>query len=653
MNDWSLASEYFAFILLAVIALFFYNVRAAYGFRTRRKVYWASLGFSAVSILLNIVTVNVINHIEDYSVTIAMTLNTLYFFVSWVMISVMIYYLFLRVLEFVYDKRYIRRVRALLPAILVLYTLLLIYNIPSGIIFGFDADGNYCRGPLNAIGFLMPISEVLLLCVCCIYHGKHVGKATKRVLFVAAPIAVLLMAYQAVYPDQLLNGAISALVNLIIFISYRGGRAEQDYLTGMDNFRCFMNELNYRTAGRQSYQIILINLRCLPKVTHAYGQRGGNSLIFQLGSALQRLAAYDGQAFRCGNEEFALLFSDSDDLCCTERLAMVQDIMKKRWKLGKYETVLSYSIIDFRYSGQHWNIEDVSGYLTDAMHIASNDDLELMRFDERLVYRHQRRNYLLQTMHTALEKGLFQVWYQPVYYHSSDKFESAEALLRMFDEDGTCISPNEFIPIAEETGMIDDLTELVLENTCRLLSSGTLPDLKAVSVNIPVRQVIEDGLKERFMGILEKYNVEPCQIRLEITERDFVESGSAAAKAMKELQDAGYRFMLDDFGIGYSNLSRVLAMPLDSIKLDRSLVLLFEENERQLSIMRDYFIPLFRQLGQNIIAEGVETEQMATLVLGCGVDRIQGFYYSKPMPESMLKGWYEHHAAVSANGVIQ
>ncbi len=644
MNDWSLVSEYFSLILLAVIALFYCDATPMRGLKKRRNLYWACLGLSALSILLNIISVNIIENIHSYSTTSAMLFNTLYFIACWLMITVMVYYMVFRILEFVYDLRCLHRARLVLTITFLIFFALLLYNIPSGIIFSFDRNGEYCRGPLNAVGFVLPVAEVGMLLAFYYKHRASVGSATEKILFVAAPISLMMILYQTAYPDQLLNGALCALVNMIIFISSRGGRIDQDYLTGLGNHRCLMAELEHLTAGRQCYHLIVIKMQCLQRINRIYGQSGGDAILFQVSDALQQFAK-TGHVFRCGSEEFAVLLSDADKSVREERLQNMADLMHRRWTLGEYDITISFFLIELVYTGQSWTLDDVSGYLDDAAHLALNDGLELMPFDESLVSRRQRREHILHAMNAAMHSNRFKVFFQPVYYHSTGSFESAEALLRMTDEDGTAISPTEFIPVAEETGLIDELTALVLEQTCQLLSRSDIPELKVVSINLPIREIVEDGLKTRFLSIMQKYGVTTDQIRLEITERDVVDNGNAATQAMHDLVEAGYRFMLDDFGVGYSNLSRVLAMPLDTIKLDRSLILLLGENSRHLKLMKNYVVPMFRKLGQGVVAEGVETEQMAQLVLSCDVDRIQGFYYARPMSAEDLREWYRRPAA--------
>ena len=642
MNDWSLVCEYIALIILLIIALFMHGSKSTADFRKQRVYFYASLALSALSILFNITCVFVLENISYYGITLAVILNSLYFFVTWAMVTAIIYYLFLRLLEFDYHTVSLSRAKFLLLTIFLFFSLLLVVNLSTGILFYFNEAGVYCRGSFNSFSYVLPVADVALLLIFYVLHRRHVGIATEKVLFVAAPISLLLIVIQIEFPDQLLNGIICALVNLIMFISYRSDYEDRDLASGLDNRHSFTNEFFYRTEKRQSYQVIMIQLRHLARIIRFFKRSGYNTIIFQLGNILRRLAE-TGMAFRYSEDTFALIFPDANPDQCNIRLQHLVERLKRPINMGQHEANLSFSVVEFRYDGQPWSVEDIITYLNNTLHAAIKADTELVPFTEQHFYNHQRREHILKSMRSALAEGRFSVWYQPIYYHNSGKFESAEALLRMTGKTNTPISPADFIPIAEETGLLDELLEFLVESVCRLLQSGKIKDLDTVSINLPIREVAENNLKERFDVILHKYGISPRRIKLEITERDIEENGEQALTSIQSLVDAGYRFMLDDFGTGYSNLYRVLTLPLESVKLDRSLVLLLEEEGEKQRIIKDNVIPLFKTLGQNIVAEGVETKKLADNVIECGVDRIQGFYYAKPMPESELYNWYKEH----------
>ena len=640
----SLINEFYALILLFILALFFYNVKPMRGFAHRRRIFGWSMALCALSILLNILCEKLAELPFDQPTELMMTLNMLYFFVTWLMLSVLGYYLLMRLFEFVYDVQALRRALYILGGIFVVFTALLMLNMSSGFLFFVDNAGNYCRGPFNVLLYLMPISEVALIVGCYFFFRRSINRIAGKMVFVIAPVSLMLLLLQFAYQDHQMNGIICVTVHMIVFITYNGGRTEQDSVTGMENRRYLTTEINYRIKNKQSFQMVMAKLRCLSQINRLYGENAGDVILLEIGEALQHLSE-DGKVYRRSDEEFVLLYSNIDEELCVQRLRRMTQLMSDEWLMGKYVTSLSFQTIEMRYSGQPWTFDDVSGYMSDAMHYASVNEVVEMPFDEQLISSHKRRDYLLQAIREGLVEDRFEVWYQPVFYHKSGKFESAEALIRMFDADGTMISPGEFIPVCEETGLIDEITAIVLDEVCRLLNSGTVPELKTISINTPVRQITDDQARQRLHGIVEEHGVDPERIRLEVTERDVAQGGESAVDAMSFLREAGYSFMLDDFGIDYSNISRMMDLSLDCIKLDRSLVLQMQKDERRHNMIKNYLVPFLHNLGHYVVAEGVETAEMLELVLSCDINRIQGYFYAKPMPEHQLIRWFQEQVA--------
>ena len=636
MTRWSLLSEYFALILIVVIMLFFYDSKQVHS--ARRRLFWSCLLLSVASILLNIASVHTIENIGRVSVEVNMALNSAYFLVSVLMSTAITYYIFQRLLEFVYDKRCLQRARLALWLVLVVYTGLILWNLYSGVIFYFDQAGNYCRGPLNAAGFLAPVLEVGLVLICYFRNRKSVSRAMVRIMWTVPPIVVLLVLYQVAYPEQLLNGTTSALANLIIFISFQSSRIERDPLTGINNRRSFMEELTLRMAGRQNYQVILVALKQFARVNQVYGHSSGDALLFQIAGALRKLSA-GGRVFRYNSVEFLLLIPGSDEKEREERLERVLSCMRREWPLGEDRVSVPFCAAELTYDGQDCTPEQIISYLEYCIRLGKEDGRELVRFDGETAQRHRRREYLIQTMQVAVRDGRFQVWYQPVYHRDTGSFDSAEALIRLSDEQGQPISPAEFIPVAEENGLIDALSWIVLEGVCRLLGSGTVPELKTVSINLSMQQFLRKDLTERIEDMLRKYSVAPERLKLEITERVLADNSQLARQTMEKMSRRHLEFLLDDFGTGYSNFSSVLGLPFEAVKLDRSLMAGLTNDPRS-RLMADTIIPFFHKLGQQVVAEGIESREQAELALRCGADRIQGFYYARPMPESELAEWY-------------
>ena len=252
----------------------------------------------------------------------------------------------------------------------------------------------------------------------------------------------------------------------------------------------------------------------------------------------------------------------------------------------------------------------------------------------------ERRKYLIRRMKRAMKEDDFEMYFQPIYSWRENAFLSMEALLRLHDADGTLISPAEFIPVAEEVGIIDQVGWIVLDKVCAFMSSHSDLEMRTVSVNMSMQQFMSRGFVDRVEACLQKYAVAPDRIRIEITERMISENPQQMRDTLRQLTEKGIQFYLDDFGMGYSNFAGVLSLPMETIKLDLTLVRGAFESERKLLVLES-LIAMLRKAGYSVIAEGIETEEQANTLRILGVDRLQGYYYHSPMSEEEIVSLFQ------------
>ena len=263
------------------------------------------------------------------------------------------------------------------------------------------------------------------------------------------------------------------------------------------------------------------------------------------------------------------------------------------------------------------------------MAVVSTADLDLRHMD-----------YLKEVdekVRTAIEERRFEVYYQPIYSTETGRYVAAEALLRMKDNRHGFISPEVFIPIAEKSGMIIDIGRFVLEEVCRMLSEEGLSryGLHYVEVNLSVVECIQDDIALSIARVLEKYELAPSSINLEITETAADSFTRIVDNNVNRLHEAGFDFSLDDFGTGYSSINRILTLPLKIIKLDKSIVQpAFSGSDAK--TLLDCSVDMVKKLGLEIVAEGVETKEQAEEIIKLGCDYIQGYYFSRPVPREVF-----------------
>ena len=272
--------------------------------------------------------------------------------------------------------------------------------------------------------------------------------------------------------------------------------------------------------------------------------------------------------------------------------------------------------------------------------------------DCTIVEKKKRADTLNRMLSDAIENDGFEVVYQPIYSTRDGAFFSSEALVRLKDKTTLgFVSPEEFIPLAERNGFIIRIGEIVFEKVCAAVSrirAAGLP-LGYVEVNLSALQSIDESVPEIFRAIMKRHGLEPASFNLEITETTAVESAALLEKNMARFRSMGCSFSMDDFGTGYSNLSKMAEVNYDLIKFDKSLIWpsFGEDRNEKSAIILANTVNMVSSLGAHIVAEGVETQEMADELTRMGVHYLQGYYYSRPISEDDYVEFLRAHSATA------
>lgn len=638
---WSLISECFSLLLLIVIFTRYFGYERNTALNSRQKLFLCCLLSAMGSIILNIITVLTISVPGCIPLWLAILFNSGYFLFTLVTCSLFAWFLFALTLEHVYDKHCMSRAKIVLASISAFSILIVFINLFTGILFYFDDAQIYQRGALNRLVYFFPLAELVLLFVCYQKNRNSVSDSMVYVMRSLPPIVLLLCLSQIFFPDFLLNGALSAFVSLLLFISFQTHSNERDSLTGIRNRDNFMTEMGLRIAGHQQTHIILISLVSFSDINLRYGHKFGDAVLYELARYLERLYP-DGRAFRTSNMIFILTLPWVSQEQADAQLETVRKRMEEPWILGEKSCLLSFGMVDMHCESID---SDTVSNLVERLEFAlsqAKKNRSVVRYDKDLGRQLWQQKDLIGILRHSIQEHRFSVCYQPIYCCHRDVFCSAEALLRLNDYNGTPISPSVFIPLAESSGMIDELTWLVMEDACKLLSSGQVPELDSISINLSLQQFLDPNLASCLQKYLTLYQVDPSRIKVEITERFLLHNAAHAQQQFAALAAIGIELYMDDFGTGYSNLSSVLDYPFNFIKVDRSLVQHAPEDQRA-NLMLSTLVSLFHSLGKRLIMEGVETQDQADYIRHCGADMIQGFYYASPMPKDELPAFFKAH----------
>lgn len=293
--------------------------------------------------------------------------------------------------------------------------------------------------------------------------------------------------------------------------------------------------------------------------------------------------------------------------------------------------------------------EDLMALLKEIAHKHVHD-AKLVTVDTQLIMDIRRDWEIEQLLADAIEEDRIEVFYQPIYSLSQQRITAAEALVRIRDQEGRLVSPGMFIPIAESNGMILRLGRMIFEHVCRFIKAHPLDQLglNTIDVNLSVIQCAYADLAEDYMAIMRHYGVDPAHINLEITESASIHEKNTLLLNMEQLIDFGVSFALDDFGTGQSNLAYIMNMPVAVAKFDRQITQAYFVNDKAKHVM-NAAVRMIHDMGISIVSEGVETAEELKAIADLGIEYIQGFYFSKPLPEQEFLDYLKTFQAPAAS----
>jgi diguanylate cyclase (GGDEF)-like protein len=428
-----------------------------------------------------------------------------------------------------------------------------------------------------------------------------------------------------------------------------------DPLTGLFNRRGLMalldEALHARTAAATDADtdtdgasappllcLVLLDLDGFKSINDGFGHDVGDALLCHVAGQLRASVLSGDQVARVGSDEFALVLHGTQPAHFTALASQVLERVGLPLIHGDVQVAVTASIGIAR-MGQADNAKDWLRNADLAMYQAKQKGGNgWYAFDEALQADAQRYSRLSQALRRAVEDNTVQVVFQPVVDVVADRVTSMEALMR-WSLDGEAIPPSEFIPIAEETGLITSLGRQVLDKSCALLARLRAQghDLTC-SVNLSMRQFSEPDLIDDVVRTVAAHGLPATAIRLEITESLVANAEHVIDAVMRDLSGRGFRFMLDDFGTGQSSLHRLQALPFHTIKIDRSFVIPLQRGDQ---IMVRTVVDLAKALNMQVVAEGVEQPEELAQLLSLGVTQIQGYLIARPMSERALAVWLQ------------
>ncbi len=426
---------------------------------------------------------------------------------------------------------------------------------------------------------------------------------------------------------------------------------ERDPLTRLPTHRVFDRALARsisRTRGehgeREPWVVLFVDLDGFKAVNDSLGRDEGDRVLVEAARRLQKVAKPSDLLARSGADDFLLASREDTELKAAEALAQRIILhLNKPYALSRQHVSLTCSVGIVRFP-KHGPIDQLVVRAEAAAKTAKRDGGGRHRvYDGSMDNGAGDRLALANELRAAIERGGLELYYQPKVDAETHQVAGAEALLRWNHPWHGLLSPGVFVPVAESSSLIEPLGNWVIEEACRQIGAWREAGLRMrVSINLSPPQLRQPDLVSRIQAALGKHRVEASLLTCEITESIAMSDTEATQQTLRALGDAGLHVSIDDFGTGYSSLAYLRKLPAEELKIDRSFVSDLEHSADARAIA-DAVVKLAHALGLKVVAEGVENESQADLLLTMGCNQLQGYYFGKPMPAQHLLAWAMDH----------
>ena len=520
--------------------------------------------------------------------------------------------------------------------------LLIVTSWYSDSLFWLDDGGVYHRGSMIWLLYLVTGFDYLGILVHLARSWRVIAPGERNSVAIFLTISLAAVLLQLVCPWLLVENFASALCVMMFQLTVQNPELILDGRSGMLNKQGFSNLLAPMFDHYRSFQVGFLMVDNYHELEKVYGYTRLESRIGVLESFLKQhpgvvFARLDSDLFcflpdnQQSGQNWTNLLQDLDGDALMTHLRHRRIGVRVQMKMGVISCPKEAESF-----GTLLELFDMAARLPMA---SGQDAFRLSSVD---VQNLRRRKLIEEKVRSAVKDNSLSMVYQPIYDIRAKRFCSAEALMRMYTEKTGSVSPAEFIRIAEENGAILKLTRFAVETVCRFLRTAELEKLGLhwMNINLSVVDCAQENLSSRMLDIIHSYQVEPGMISAEITETAFTSMPDSVLANLTELSRAGVTIMLDDYGTGYSNLNRLCSMPLDVVKLDKSLVDHVCTSEAARIVMENT-VSMMKRLNKKVLVEGVETKEQSDYLISLGVDYFQGYYYARPMDAVHLQELFQ------------
>ena len=617
-----------ALIVTLVVACHFAVKRSIPSMQTTMFAWMLVL--AALANILDLITIYTIEHPTSVPIWLNTFLNQLYL-ISFNGVAAFYYTYLISWSKKMREWTVWNYVRALLPYGLAV--ILILITPYTDWIFYFDENGIYHRGAWLFLLYVEAIYYMIAAIIQVIIHRATMSRTQKVIVLLFTISAFLAIIIQLMVPNLMIVHLAIAISAVLMYLALQNPENYYNQQFGIFNRMAFHEMFNTYAQRNKQFFILGIQVNGLSFINETHGVGAGNMLLQQVADFLQQISGMN-HVFHLSGTKFLVMKPYKATDKYEFLVAKIQKRFKTNFWISGIKCAPGVSICVLDCNSNTITLEDALDMITYSLREAEGkSDDSVVIATEDILETGRRESRLLQLMRNALLENKFEVYYQPIYSVKDQRFTMAEALIRLKDDNGNFISPDEFIPLAEKNGLILDIGEYVFREVCRFTTTEQLVKygLQSVDVNLSAVQCMQKQLHAKLTEIMDEFGVDYSFISLEITETAAVMSSDTLRSNMNELIEKGIKFSLDDYGTGFSNMATIIEYPFHTIKIDKSLVWSAMEKNKSMSALK-HSINMVKDMDMELVAEGVETLEQTNMLKDMGCDYFQGYYYSKPLP---------------------
>lgn len=610
-------------IVLLLVIVWLYNHQKRLHLNTG-KAFFHTLLVALFSILMDALSIVAICNMEKLPVLLVKLVCKTYL-VSLVCLALgTVYY----ICTDIYTKRVQYRKALYCNLVIDGVAAVLIYLLPIYVHYVGEGTVVYTYGPSVLSAYVAAVIY-LLFNLFLLVREKAVIRASRRKAMMFWMLIWIGSALIQFFNNELLIvGFASSIGIMVLYIKLENPEVNLDRQTGLFNqtaLTSYLRQLSYREE-RFSLVMLVLTDSFYKNISQESEKAAEMEMIAYI------MKASGTMAFKTAGDEIVLLYGTQ--AAAEDGLKVLKKRFERGW--GKEGTVFQRPC---------WIYLPDSAILKDAKDIADmikyarENSKELidngfLQIDEDMACRMYKTREMEHTIHYAIDRNRITIYYQPIFSTREERFTSAEALARITDEDGKIIPPYDFVCVAEKNGMMLRLGEIIFEKVCQFIRDNNPEQygIHYIEVNLSAIQCAYELFADRFIAIMEKYGVKPGYINMEITETAAMGAKRVALENIRKLREYGVSFSLDDFGTGQSNLNYIVDMPVRIVKFDRTMIHSYFENGKAKYVM-DAAMHMIHGMQLEIVAEGIETREEYETMKALDISYIQGYYFSRPVPE--------------------